>query len=118
MHRVTWGPESSPSLPNRTHDSLRSRIDHHVERGTKVVTRAARRCDWERLSGRRQLAGKDPLATIPQDALLSEASICASNSRMESRTLGSDIERLSPWTEERVEGAEGHINPGVWTRST
>ena len=108
MNTVSWGPESSPTLPHRTHDSLRSLVDHHVERGTNVVARSARSCDWERLSGSRQFPCKDPLATIPEDLLLSIASICARNSRMQSCTLGSDIERLSPGTEGRVEASKTH----------
>ncbi len=70
MHTVTWGPESSPALPNRAHESDPSTFDHHVECGTNVVTRCARRCDWERLSGRRQFPSENSLATIEEDALL------------------------------------------------
>ncbi len=42
MNTVTWGPESPPTFPHIAHESLRSWIDHHVERGTKIVTRSAR----------------------------------------------------------------------------
>ncbi len=72
MNTVTWGPESSPTLPHRTHKSDASCVNHHVERGTKIVTRSARRRDWEPLSGRRQFAPKDPLPSIKEDLLLAK----------------------------------------------
>lgn len=71
MNTVTRGPEAAPTSPNITHDALSSSIDHHVERGTKVVTRSPRRSDWERLSGRWELASKNPLPTTEEDRLLS-----------------------------------------------
>jgi len=84
MNTVSWGPESPPSLPNRAHQPDPSTFDHHVERGTNVVARAARRSDWERLSGRRQFSAKDPGPPIKEDGLLSIRSISARNSRTES----------------------------------
>ena len=70
MNTVTWGPESSPTTPHRTHKSEASIFDHHVERGTNVVTRSARRRDWEGLSGRRQFPSKHSLAPFKEDGLL------------------------------------------------
>jgi len=118
MNTVTWGPESSPLLPNRAHESDPSIFDHHVERGTKVVTRAARSCDWEGLSGSRQFTSEDLGSTIEEDPLLTNRSVSARNSRRKSSTFGSEIESLRPWTEEGVEGGEGHITPGGPIRST
>jgi len=69
MNTVTRGPESPPTSPNRAHKSDPSIFDHHVERGTNVVTRSARRCDWEWLSGSRQLASKDSKSAIEEDGL-------------------------------------------------
>ena len=111
MNTVTWGPEASPRTPHSPHSFLSSMLDHQVERGTKVVTRAARRRDWEALSGRRQFSSKDTLSTIKEDPLFCKRSIRASNPRMQSRTFGSDIESLRPGTEVGVEGREGHIQP-------
>ncbi len=103
MHTVTWGPESSPRLPYSTHESFSSRVNHHVERGTNAMARSARRCDWEPLSGRWQLAPKDSLTSIKEDLLESRRSISACNARMEARALGSDVESLRPGTEEGME---------------
>lgn len=74
MNTVSRGPESPPTTPHIPHDSGRSWLDHHVECCTKVVARAARACDWERLSGRRQFACKDSLATIEEPPLVPKAS--------------------------------------------
>ncbi len=111
MNTVTWGPEPSPRTPHSTHMSDSSRVDHHVERGPMIVTRSARRCDWEALSGRRKLAPKDELPPIPEDPLLSKRSVSARNSRSVSRTLGSNVESLRPRPEERVERDKGQIQP-------
>ena len=111
MNTVTLGPEPSPTSPHRTHESLPSFVDHHVERGTNAVTRSARRSDWERLSGRRQLAPKDPLPTIPEDPLLTRRSVSARNSRMKACTFGSDIESLRPGSEEWMERIKSHLYP-------
>ena len=69
MNTVTIGPEPSPLSPHITHKPDPSIFDHHVERGTNVVARSARRRDWEGLSGRRQFARKDPLSSTKEDGL-------------------------------------------------
>jgi len=110
MNTVTWGPESSPRTPHRAHVSLCSWVNHHVERGTKVVTRPARSSDWERLSGRWQAPLENELSTIEEDALLAKASICRSNSWVVARTTGSFVEGVRPGLKEWMEGIEGHTS--------
>jgi len=113
MNTVTLGPEPSPASPYRTHESDSPWVDHHVECGTNTVTRSARRCDWEGLSGRRQFASKDTLPPLEEDALETIRSKSARNPRMQSLAIRSEVERLSPGAEERMKGAEGHIQPWV-----
>ena len=87
MNTVTWGPESSPTTPNRAHKSDPSIFDHHVECGTNVVTRAARSCDWEGLSGSRQFAPEDASPAFKEDGLLAIRSVSARNPRTQSCTF-------------------------------
>jgi len=75
MNTVTRGPESSPTSPHIAQDPFCSWTDHHVESRTVVVTRSPRKSDWERLSGRWELASKDPGPAIIKDSLLPKASI-------------------------------------------
>jgi len=110
MNTVTWGPEASPIIPHRAHQPLSSCVHHHVERGTNVVTTSARRRDWEGLSGTRQFAEKDPTTPFEEDGLLTIRSESARNPRMQSCTRRSDVESLSPGSEEGMERGEGHTN--------
>ena len=91
MNTVTRGPETSPRTPHISHNSSSSWVDHHVECGTNPVTRAARRRDWEGLSGRRQFSSKDPKTSLKEGVLFAIRSVSARNSRMESSTGGSEI---------------------------